>query len=227
MKRKRYIWRITLLVQVAVLAGTASRRDAQAQVYKAQAGQPSDTAGSDDTMASALGVLVVKDYGKRDTVRVLNEDGSLWYKFTFYYDDSDGKWDYPNPDFIPRAFHPDNFLLALDVIEVTGNQYSVVVNSQTGLRKRIKKAPFLRLLSWDKYVLTAFSVTFNPIDNPVRVRPQSSATPIRFVSGVDYQPESIDGDWLRVKWGDQGAEKHGWIRWRSGNRLLVTIHPFD
>lgn len=225
MKWKRCFWPITLLL-LAGFAGGASLLDAQAQVHKAQAREPSDTAGNDDKMASAVGVLVVADYGKRDTVRILNEDGSLWYKFTFYYDDSDGKWDYPNPDFVPRAFHPDNFLLALDVIEVTGNQYTVVVNSQTGLRKRIKKASIFRLLSWDKYVLTAFSVSFNPIENPVRVRPQPSAEPIRFVRGAYYQPESVDGDWLSVKWGDQGHEKHGWIRWRAGNRLLVTMHPF-
>ena len=224
MKWKRCFWPITLLL-LAGFAGGASLLDAQAQVHKAQAAERSDTAGNDDRMASPVGVLVVAGYGKRDTVRILNEDGSLWYKFTFFYDDSDGKWDYPNPDFVPRAFNPDNFLLALDVIEVSGNQYTVLVNSQTGLRKRIKKAPIFRLPSWDKYVLTAFSVSFNPIDNPVRVRPQPSARPIRFVRGADYQPESVDGDWLSVKWGDQGNEKHGWIRWRSGNRLLVTMHP--
>ena len=225
MKAQNRFWPITLLA-VAALAGRVSLLDAQGQVYNTQAREPSDTARTDGRIDSSIGVLVAQDYGKKDTVRFLNDNGSIWYKFTFYYDDSDGKWDYPNADFDPRAFHQDYFLLALDVIEVRGNLYTVVVNEKTGLRKRIKKARFLRLLTWDQYVLTAFSVTFNSVDNPVRVLPQPSARAIRFVRGTDYLPEAVQGEWLKLKWGREGAEKHGWIRWRSGGRLLVTMHPF-
>ena len=216
---------ITLLT-VAALAGKECPLNAQERPHNAQTLEPSDTAGNRGKIASSIGVLVAQHYGEQDTVRFFNEDGSIWYKFTFYYDDSDGKWDYPNANFDPRAFHPDNFLLALDVIEVRGERYSVVVNVETGLRKWMKKAPFLRLLTWDQYILTAFSVAFNPVDNPVRVSPQPSAEVIRFVDDTDYRPEAVQGDWLKVKWGQEGAENHGWIRWKSGSRLLVTMYPF-
>ena len=225
MKTTHRHWPITLLV-VATLAGSESLLHAQAPTYNREAIGPSDTAGRDGRLESALGVLVPWHYGEHDTVRIVNDDGSLWYKFSFYYDDSDGKWDFPNADFAPRAFNPDHFLLTLDVIEANGNQYTVVVNSETGLRKRVKKARFLRFLTWDQYVLTAFAVTFDRIDNPIRVLPDPSARVILFARGTEYQPEAVQGDWLKVKWGRERAEHHGWIRWKSGGRLLVTMYPY-
>jgi len=68
-------------------------------------------------------------------VRFYNEDGSLWYEFTFYYDDSDGKFEYANENFNPFAFHPNNFLLDLKSRGEDGNRYEVVVNEETGWKQ--------------------------------------------------------------------------------------------
>src|SRR5688500_357148 len=58
------------------------------------------------------GLIVLSDrYSKNGFIRFYNDDASLWYEFTFYYDDKDGKFEYENDDFAPFAFHQDYFLL--------------------------------------------------------------------------------------------------------------------
>ena len=50
-----------------------------------------------------------------DLMRFYNDDGTLWYEFTFYYDDSDGHFEYENDNFRPYLFQPDYFTLALKI----------------------------------------------------------------------------------------------------------------
>ena len=85
------------------------------QTNKASTHSESQPAQADKTsIKNTKGLIVVsKVYGKNDFVRFYNDDGSLWYEFTFYYDDSDGKFEYENENFEPFAFHPDYFVLAL------------------------------------------------------------------------------------------------------------------
>ena len=179
-----------------------------------------------DSIAQSIGVLTLRNYAKTDTVRILNDDASPWYTFTFYYDDSDGKWDYPNPEFQPRGFHPDYFLLALDVVQVRADTFVVVVNDSTGLRKRMHRSRFLQFLGWPEYILTAFSVEFSPEDNPLRVAPQPTARRLPFAREVHYHPSAVRGDWLKLRWQTNGADQHAWIRWRAGRCLLVRLYPF-
>ena len=49
-----------------------------------------------------MGIITINEdnYNKEDgLIKLLNDDGSTWHSFTFYYDDSDGKWDFPNESF--------------------------------------------------------------------------------------------------------------------------------
>jgi len=174
----------------------------------------------------SIGVVVLGDYTERDTVKLYNDDGSLWYRFTYYYDDSDGKWDYPNEEFRPRAFHPDYFSLGLDVVADVGTAYVVVVNNDTGVKKRIPKAPFLRFVTWEQYVLGSFAVSFDTASNPIRTAPRAKASVVRHDREDVDHPVLIQGDWLRVRWGREGAWSYGWLRWRNGGRLAVYVHPF-
>ncbi len=62
-------------------------------------------------IGGSIGVVSIKDnITEKDTIKLFDKDGKLWYKFSFFYDDSDGKFDYPNETFEPLSFHPDNFL---------------------------------------------------------------------------------------------------------------------
>ena len=87
---------------------------------------------------NTVGVVVLNKFLKGDFVRLYNRDGSLWYEFTYFYDDSDGKFDYANDDFRPFAFHADHFLLVLRCTNKNNGLLEVIVNEETGVTKYIK-----------------------------------------------------------------------------------------
>jgi hypothetical protein len=133
-------------------------------------------------------------------------------------------WDFPNKDFRPLAFHPDFFLLRLAVTRRDTLGYEVIVNGETGLRKRLPRMPALQFRTWAEHVLSAFAVEFDSGTNPIRAAPSDTATALAFPGKSDpYRPTETRGDWLRVLWGDHAS---GWIRWRRGARLQVRCFYF-
>lgn len=120
------------------------------------------------------GLLVLSDNYEKpiDFIRFYNKDGSLWYEFTFYYDDSDGKFEYENDDFRPFSFHSDYFTLALKLVDEKAIFYEVVVNEDTKLKKYVKKADKnLKFETWEQHILHTFAIDFNELENPVRETP--------------------------------------------------------
>src|SRR5829696_6386999 len=93
----------------------------------------SGAGGEVSATGNSLGLIVLsKSYGNKDFIHIYNKDGSLWHKFTFYYDDSDGKFEYANDTFRPFAFHPDYFVLALKCVRKADGRYEVIVNEEMG-----------------------------------------------------------------------------------------------
>src|SRR5690242_9097239 len=127
-------------------------------------------------IANSPGVLTLaKGYSRRDSIRFYNADGTQWYVFSFYYDDSDGAWDFPNANFRPLAFHPDYFLLRLAVVRQDSGGYEVVVNHRTGLTKRVRRTRFLQFRTWEEHVLSAFGLDVDSAENPIHTAPSDSA----------------------------------------------------
>lgn len=174
----------------------------------------------------SIGVVsVVDNITEQDTIRFFDKEGSLWYKFSFFYDDSDGKFDYPNDNFKPLAFHPDNFLLALKVIDTTGNRYKVLINEKTGLKKYLKRnKDFLLFQSWEEHILSVASLSFDKGANPILEEPSKNASQIHYDEDAFYQPVEIKKDWLRIKWDYNGNWKYGWIRWKMKEKLLIELY---
>lgn len=175
---------------------------------------------------SSIGIVSVTDkITKEDTIRIFNKDGSLWYKFSFFYDDSDNKFDYPNNDFKPLAFHPDNFLLMLKVTDRSIDRYEVIVNEKSHLKKYIKKdQDFLLFQSWKEHILSLSSVDFNETTNPILEKPFKNAGRIYYDNDELYRPNQIKGEWLQLKWGSERDWKYGWIRWKDNEKLLIELY---
>ncbi|MGL1889951.1 MAG: hypothetical protein OCD76_25790, partial [Reichenbachiella sp.] len=184
-------------------------------------------------MSNSIGIVTLNDetYNKENGLfQFLNEDGSIWYEFTFYYDDSDGKWDYPNDEFKIVVFHPDYFLFKIKCVSESENFYTVLVNEKTGLTKRLKKSAPIKLQNWEQYVLNVFSVDFDPSELPVYNR--MNGTPMSELPKQEsiLVPKEIKGDWMRIIWSNTGEypdksseDKTGWIRWKTSNKINVTI----
>jgi hypothetical protein len=178
-------------------------------------------------------IVLDKDrYGKNDFIRFYNEDGSLWYEFTFYYDDSDGVFEYENENFRPFAFHSDYFVLALKCVGEDKSRYEVIVNEETGLKKCVKKNdPTLKFETWEDHITEAFAVSFNQEKNPLRKSPEGRVKNLDLPKEVSFHPVEIKGDWLKVRWDVSKKTKNdagsGWVRWRENNNLLVELFYFS
>lgn len=218
---------VAILVAGFWAACTSTRGDEE-RAKQTRVLPPADTIRLQDTTYTRIGnafgvVTLTGSYARGDTVKLYNEDGSLWYQLAFY--DNDWASGLPS-EFRPRAFHPDAVILAFDVVEDLGPAYRVIVNKETGLRKRIPKSSFLKFQTWEEYVLGSFAVGFDTIANPMRRTPNGEREANPRSGDHPFRPVSIQGEWLQIKWGREGAESHAWIRWREVNRLLIYVFHF-
>ncbi len=185
-------------------------------------------------MSNSIGIVTLNNeaYNKENgLLQFENEDGTIWHEFTFYYDDSDGKWDYPNDEFRIVAFHPDYFLFKIKCVSQSEDFYTVVVNEQSGLTKRLSKSAPLKLHSWEQYVLNSFSIGFDTSELSIYDKingTQLSELPNREST---FAPKEIKGDWMRIIWSNTGdlpnnsnEDQTGWIRWKTNNQINVTVY---
>jgi len=238
----------TLLVSQACSADTASKQtlppnEVNQNEMRSGSNKNSDKITTQDKVAakpdktsieSTKGLLVLNSQrpDRKDFIRFYNDDGTLWYEFTFYYDDSDGKFEYENENFAPFAFHPDYFLLALRLAGEDKNHYEVIVNEDTGLKKLVKKDdPALKFETWEQHIVKAFAVKFDPKENPLRESPDAKSKNIDLPKDVFFHPVEVKGEWLKVRWdkSEQPPKKvveFGWVRWRNNTQLLVGLSYF-
>jgi len=158
--------------------------------------------GNNMTVGSSIGVVTLnkEGYGRNDLVRIYNEDGSLWYQFSYYYDNSDGDFEYANNSIRLFAFHPDYFLLALKCAGRANGRYEVVVNEETGLRKYVRDDdPALKFETWGEHVSGIIAIGFNSETNPLRKEPEGQLKSVSFTERVVFQPVEVRGDWLKIR----------------------------
>lgn len=170
-------------------------------------------------------IVLSENYNKKDFIQFYNQDGSLWHKFSFYYDDSNGKFDYDNEDFKPFAFHVDYFVLALKCVKKQANRYEVVVNERTGLKKFVNaNDPTLRFETWEDHILKLFSISFDQTENPMLETLQGQMKNV-VLPNMPFHPIKVKGEWLKIKWDTPNETKSdvGWIRWKNGGKLLIEF----
>ncbi len=183
---------------------------------------------------NTIGLVVLSDnYDNGDFVQIYNKDGSLWHKFTYYYDDSDGEFEYANENFRPFAFHPDYFVLALKCVGKKNGLYEVIVNEETNLKKYVKaNDKVLKLETWEKHLLGLFAVGFDEKENPMLEVPQGRAKKL-ITPDATFHPVKVKGDWVKVKWETtpktetkEAEQDFGWIRWKKDGKLILELFNF-
>jgi hypothetical protein len=179
------------------------------------------------SIKNSKGLIVLSEkYGKDDAIRIYNDDGSIWYEFTFYYEARGEKFN-EIPDFAPFAFHADYFTLALKCVGEEKDRYEVVVNEESGLRKFVKKAErSLRFQDWEQHVMKAFSVGFDSKSNPLHAEPGKPAQNVELPEDTTFHPVEIKGQWLKVRWESEGVTDSGWIKWKGDDQLFVELFYF-
>jgi hypothetical protein len=190
--------------------------------------------GAERAIKNTKGVLVLGQFRRGDFVRFYNQDETLWYEFTYFYDDSDGKFEYANDNFKPFAFHQDYFLLVLKCTDANDRFFEVIVNEETGLKKYVRaNDPVFKFETWPELVLSTFAVNFEKKSNPVLEAPAGQMREGFFPKDITLRPIEIQGDWLKIEWQTEGRQKSrnnksasGWVRWKEDGNLLIDLYFF-
>lgn len=187
------------------------------------------------SLKNTIGVVALneKANNKARKLQFFNEDGSVWYEFSFYDDDVNGSSAQSKSEFQPFAFHRDYFVLALKCVGKDANRFQVVVNESTGLTKFIRRRDnTFKFQTWQAHILDLFAVGFDRSNNPLRAGPGERAGPLTLPpSDATFQPVQIKGNWLKVRWnvsGDhKGKVRYGWVKWKQDGELLIERFYFS
>lgn len=116
-------------------------------------------------------------------------------------------------------------ILALKCLMNTKDFYKVQISdSVSGYLLKIN--PLIKYQTWEEHVLSVFSVGFNEKTNPIRIKPNNTASLVNYVSGEFYLPYKIQGDWLQVRWGSDKDWEYGWIIWEKNGTLIIELFYF-
>ena len=190
-------------------------------------------------MGKELGVLEAKIETMKENIVIYNQDGSVWMKFDFNFENELDSKNYTfedvkklytwNDDFNPYAFHIDYFTLMFICTGVEGDKYKVIVNNESGLEKYIDKEKFWLLRNWQDHILhSVASIDFDKQENIVRSNPTEESAVIKMSEDIDVivEPLEIKCDWLKIKYWEHEIEMTGWIRWKIGNQIIVSLFYF-
>lgn len=189
-----------------------------------------DSTNTNIPIDSIKGVITLgTNFNIADTISIYNIDGSLWYRFSFEYDDSDGIYDFYNKEFNPFAFNPDYYTLALKVVSMEIPEVcNVIVNEDSGLQKIIKlnSSSGLEFKNFEEYILSSSSISFDPEVNELLDDIEGSPLVLLAINNITVIPLKIRKDWMevRVRNNNSNTDQVGWIKWKMDGKMLISLH---
>lgn len=169
-------------------------------------------------------------------LEIYDSKGEIWSEFAFDGDDSELEV-VGNPEIKPLAFHSDYDLLDFRITRVSRTWIEIIVNEVTKERKYVRGLTSSGILTWAQYLGGKFAVDVHSqwiLDQPADTR----------IFSPDYtehrvEPVEVRGDWLKVrcvvrKPSDSnigegvpaGESIEGWVKWRNGDDILITVFHF-
>ena len=176
-------------------------------------------------IGNTIGFVMFLDRGlaeidRLNKVEILNDDGTIWH--SFYVGGCVSDFVGNNELFRPFAF--EFFVLAMRCIAKSEHYYTVVVNEEKNLVKRMRRHSEFGFQTVEQHVLRLVGTDFRI--NPIRTYPNDDA-PIVHEEWYKYEDFLImaieaEGDWIKIidAWED---EILGWIRWRKDDRFMVWL----
>jgi hypothetical protein len=132
------------------------------------------------------------------------------------------------PWLVPDHLKIDYEVFFLRAMTLTRDWVEVIGNSVTGETWWVPRED-VAFTAWPEFLLGVNSVeTFDEDANPVRYRPTDESD-VLSASWAPLPPVGVRGDWLEVatiNLADR-IQPYGWIRWREGDRLLVSYSPLE
>lgn len=132
------------------------------------------------------------------------------------------------PWLVPEHLKMDYEIFLLRVITLTPQWVEVIGNTTTGDTWWLDRSE-IRFSSWPEFLMGVHSVeAAAPESNPVRARPLD-ASPVLSSARAAVRPLAVQGDWVKVDTSELADRMppDGWMRWRRGDRLLITFNPLS
>lgn len=135
---------------------------------------------------------------------------------------------YAPPWFMPELLKLDYDILYMRAQTLTRRWIEVVVNRQTGETRWIDRSA-VTFTDWSGFLLDVVAVeVVDPEANPVRSGPDTITAVLSTAKGP-LRPLAVSGSWMQVSTSGLADRivPTGWIRWRDGDRLLITWSPLS
>lgn len=184
---------------------------------------------------SADGVLVFNEFSEvikanDGLVNLYGIDGTVWLTINYYKDGQIPNAE-KNREFEPLSFRQSDFDLKFRCTGSSRNWFRVIAHEGNETTGYIRAGDGLfEFKPWRDFVLGFASVKFEREGNELRTRPNGAR-----ISNVPHDlrfvPVELDGDWLKIRANrtdvegknlQNGDDLSGWIRWRKGNKILVS-----
>jgi len=130
-----------------------------------------------------------------------------------------------------RAYYPEFNIIHFDCFGQKDNIFEIIIN---GKKKQIENRSNLTMyLDWGEYLGSWLVST--TIDNPIRTKPvlNSKANQWLDYEMIAFNVMDIDGEWIKVEidtvcstiWAMEDDQRlnNGWLRWKEGKKLLVSL----
>ncbi|MEQ8576880.1 MAG: hypothetical protein RIB63_22630 [Fulvivirga sp.] len=192
---------------------------------------------------NGVGVLVMKtgkDLLSTETIELFNDDMSIYAQWN-YNDESFTIDNEPVPlfsvdairlkddhEFLPRAFFTEYQIIHFEVKSKDGSYYEVLVNPDRRTTKKVRiSSSHFEYYTWEEY-LKLFYLMFDPLKNPLRESPDEQSEIVYKYNDYFFKAVEIRGDWVKLKCdGDckpcDNGELVGWVKWKEGTTILLSI----
>lgn len=120
----------------------------------------------------------------------------------------------------------------------TNGWYEVIVNNESGQTLWMRNEKFTELLTWEMFLKSKFVIERLPkYKQAIRKLPSNGSKKIKYVGTDCFEVKSMKGDWIKIFTSDfcksgygenEGTIlQSGWIKWKSGNTLLIKYSFAD
>lgn len=163
-------------------------------------------------------VSLINAYDQKSKLILYNSDQSIWQSFIFNDNFNDNSID-------PYAIKPENGLLVFTCLGKKNGYYKICVDENKKIIKYIKISDsHFKYQSVADHILTVFSVDFNEVLNPLRLKPDAGSGSFPKDDHSFYYPIKVKGNWLEVT--DDNKRKF-WIKWCDEKRNLIVDLYYD
>lgn len=117
--------------------------------------------------------------------------------------------------------------LMFRLLAVKDNWLKVVVNNMTGIAYWIKYDEGMNYLNWQNFLETQNIFISKDFPQQLRSLPTLSSKEIKHSDSNNngFNCLRLEGDWMNVIEVD-GNKISGWVKWKSGNQILIHFEDF-